>query len=792
MLNQEQQGYIDMLRVSYPNILESTLREMLTQASWSVEQVESGVAVYNAVVATAPVQTIPSIPEAIQVKEPVIPTAHEQNVFSSDTPSPFAPNKGTGQRKMLVVALAVFLLLSAIGVAAYVAFEKFFPGKPDALTNENVLISVFGKLGEIETANYATEIKFAVVAREADAKPFMLAESPTPEVLAKLERDEDRLRDVKQITEALRTPLRGGDLSYPSTITGIAKKTADAQGVPYVYQRNPDGSGFTLLVTMETKEGVSAVSGNSNFRSSGTGEKVNGMTVTLTENDFVYFYGELKPTQPKLFGFFGLSEIEEMIPVDVSAALGISGTFDNSKTTPVDARLSIDGSATMGDAAFAFGAEGIKKGEKYYGIIHKMPAFFSGMSQIRGKWVSFTQADLIAQGYGAYVSEIIPSDNSEQKALMDKARAQIKTLLEIASQDGVVIITGGPEKITVGEKVFYKYKLALAKEKLVPFYEHATKALEQYGSDSILKKDAATLEYLMREDFALVFDYLKTNTAFTLLVDEKGFPAKSEIIVRYVPTSAARALKDHQLSLSTAFTFSEINESVKVDDPKESITLEDLMIEVTGTRKELLRLKTQETNVGVIRAALDYYKDYVGTYPSTLDELKKKRSEVKAIRQDSMDEYESILNERAFLRAIPIDLFTKKPFTYRAMGADFELHYEIELPAYTKFDDPSDFYNIGNESTGLSFGYATPSQLLLPRFVNGQNVATKGLLSRDVTNNQMDRDKDLLSDSLEVILATNPNKSDSDGDGFDDHEELTTLTNPLGPGKLDVKRSSFF
>lgn len=46
-----------------------------------------------------------------------------------------------------------------------------------------------------------------------------------------------------------------------------------------------------------------------------------------------------------------------------------------------------------------------------------------------------------------------------------------------------------------------------------------------------------------------------------------------------------------------------------------------------------------------------------------------------------------------------------------------------------------------------------------------------------------DRDADTLSDQAEVAYGTDPTKSDTDGDGFSDAEEIKNGYNPLGPGR---------
>lgn len=45
---------------------------------------------------------------------------------------------------------------------------------------------------------------------------------------------------------------------------------------------------------------------------------------------------------------------------------------------------------------------------------------------------------------------------------------------------------------------------------------------------------------------------------------------------------------------------------------------------------------------------------------------------------------------------------------------------------------------------------------------------------------QPDADKDLLSDAYEAILGTDPNKFDTDNDGYSDGEEIKNGHNPLG------------
>lgn len=49
-----------------------------------------------------------------------------------------------------------------------------------------------------------------------------------------------------------------------------------------------------------------------------------------------------------------------------------------------------------------------------------------------------------------------------------------------------------------------------------------------------------------------------------------------------------------------------------------------------------------------------------------------------------------------------------------------------------------------------------------------------------------DADKDGLSDDQEDLYGTNKNKTDTDGDGYTDYEEIVNGYNPLGEGKLET------
>jgi hypothetical protein len=720
--------------------------------------------------------------------------------------------------RLFGIIAGVVGLFGALGVAGYYVATQTSLFKPAPLDNTNVLSSIVKKVAEINTASYTFTTAIGIGPRDTNAKPFTFAVPVSYEELMKYKRDEDRIRDVEKITSELRKKYnssgsvqqsdtnnyyKSGSVTitntktkaspvtvkkYPSSLAGLSVKTSDPNGVPYVYATNQNGSSYTLAVTFETQEAVDAGNRYDDAQTK-LESKTTSKTVILSDKKSLYAYGfSGKPSQPKLFGVFDLSGIESFISSELSADFSISGTMDNSKETPVDAKLKIGGNASLGDLSFSFDAEGIKKGDNYYGIINKMPTYFGGMSQIRGRWILATKED-----WQAYGSEI-PFDfnttdaDDEISGKINSKQEQAKLLLKIADEEGVVAITTGPEEVTRGEEKVTKYTLSLVKEKLLPFYERATKELKKYGKESILPRDEKTIEYLKGKDFGIVFDYLKSNATFTLWINKDGFPEKTDMTVRYIPTDEARALKGKQININTSVTLKDINKKVDIQAPKKFITIDEMMSEITGKSKEELTFDKQSSNISSIRNALSQYFEYTGQFPATLDELKKKRKDVQplVVKGEQKNEYGSSFYEstyyqdKEFLKTIPQDLYAKKPFEYTPSGSNYRLTYQIKLPTYTKEKDPGDYYD-----------YDYVAKKIVQKFLEGKNIADKDNLSISATEaSKIDNDHDGLQNTLETLFGTNPKKADTDGDGFNDKDEIMDNSNPLGPGKLNVKHSN--
>jgi hypothetical protein len=835
MINQELIQYIK--QASARGDTKEAITKVLLENGWNNKDVEEGLQHCVAVVQPQPVEvkkaailpgtkTSPSFSWSVQRKDndlkPLFKTVvvekekvtkiekvEKETVKKEELPQKKSLQPKTTEKKTSRIVGTIVGIIVFVGIlcaAGYYVVTKTNLFKQAPLDNKNVLSSIVGKINTITMANYAFSMEIGVKPRDVGAKPISVSE----EDLLKYKRDEDRMRDIQQIVDKLNTIYRNqqdqiyqktktvGKKSivvtpkYPTSLEGLSLKTADQTGLPYIYATMASSTGYSLMVTFETQEAVDSFYSPYSYSGANDANTTKGKTVTITEKSYFYasnFSG--KPAQPKLFGLFDLSGMERYISADTKGKMFVSGTVNNSKDIPADAKLIVGADATFGDASFAFEAEGIKKGDNFFGIVHKLPTFFSSMGQIRGTWVMVTKDDLLSFVGENIFGTAMPSSQNEINDKLNKQREQAKILLRLADEEGIVAITSGPEKVTEDGEKMMKYKLSLVKEKMLPFYEKATKELEKYDTDSLLKRDEKMVEYLKGEDFLKTFSYLKENTTFSLWVNNEGFPVKMEVDVRYIPADDIISLKEQQIDLITAISFKDINKKVVIEEPKQYVTIYEMLAKVTGQNKAALLASRQGYNVNNIRNALNSYYSWAGKYPTTLDELKQKRKDVPITAGSeyqsgySMDYYK----DREFLKIVPFDIYTNKLFEYSVQGKDYQLVYQMKMDPYAKNKDPRSYYN---EIYSTSTPYTTR---LVTDFVEGVNTANKTSISVEAEKASVaDDDSDGLPNVLETIFGTDPKKVDTDGDGFSDKDEIKAGSDPTGPGKLKYKSSysSFF
>ena len=195
-----------------------------------------------------------------------------------------------------------------------------------------------------------------------------------------------------------------------------------------------------------------------------------------------------------------------------------------------------------------------------------------------------------------------------------------------------------------------------------------------------------------------------------------------------------------------------------------------------------------------LQSALNIYRDLAGSYPDKLDQLKITGTDAKQLntgpppkgevydpRFGSTYHYGNAYKDQLLLKAVPLDAFTGKPYEYKKNGDGFTVVYTIKLPPYVSGTYPAEVMK-----ADYSICSGRPCSVAHLKFVEGENTATEKVLSQEaLQQSKIDSDHDFASDSLEAYIGSDKNKPDTDGDGKQDGDEISSRKNPLGPGDLE-------
>lgn len=690
---------------------------------------------------------------------PTAPTAPASQV----PPTSFntQPKKG-GMGKILVVIVVILVIAAGAGAAYYYTdigkstslFSKA-PYTEDALASQ-----IFNGVTKIDKSSYSLNVKIASEPLEADAEPFNVAVPVDEKRLEAYKRDYDRVRDIQKILNLLLAYFYSNQRNkYPTSLSSLPEIGTLAQNQAYSYTAKSDLSDFTLKVTLESAEAVDYIKSMNRYGKESL--SITDKTITFNSKSPSYLYLSAEPPQPAIVNVLNMKNYISYIPANFKFDGTLSGASEELSDKSINAKVGIMAITEFNDISVGVDAEFRKVEEDFYVIMRKFPSFFVDVSKLKDKWIKITQEDLLARG-GSYFDLSSLSSPEGVKKQKDQAVEQFKLMLSVADRNKALVSENSPKKEDVDGITAYRYDLSLNKDTLPQFYKDlTTEFATKYPEKPIMKFDQSTLSYLESPQFNQVFDYLKKNTAFSLWVNGEGMPVKAQYTMRLVPDKNAKN-SDHQIKLIVTLNLIDINQSVNIDVPADSITFEDAMILMTGQSKELYRMNQQISLVSTIRYALQQFNSEKKYYPSKLEELTTTNSEYA---------------KRPYLKTIPVDIYTKQPFLYVNKTNDFALVYNIQLPPYKKGDSVRAIidrnYVIGGKSNTTL------------KAVGGANTANAARMSEEgYTRSLKDSDGDGLADVVEEYIGTSVSKKDTDGDGSSDSEEVNRDSNPLGTGSL--------
>ncbi len=680
--------------------------------------------------------------------------------------------------------LFIILILGLLGGSAYAYNEKlWFFAKPPYDTSK-LASSIFAGVGKIRTSSYALHLKVASEPREADAVPFTAVVSPNNGTAEAYKRDQDKVRDIQVILQALQSSFSRNKV-YPRSLDSLGKEYSFKRNA-YTYVPTTNSTNFALTAVFETSDAISKIS-SSLKTPSGAESAVDGKSITFTKTSPTYIYLPASQSTVGLFSVGNAQQYLAYIPANFLLDASLSGASQKVDDNNINGKLAIIGKVEMNDIDIAVDTEFRKVADNIYILINKFPSIFFDITKLKGKWITITPADMAS--YGSSIFRSSPKSAQEQ---ITKAREQgvnrLKLFLTVADKHHALVVVGKPINEKVGSISAYRYELQLNKATLVEFYtDLAAESKKEWGEKDGIVVSQSLIDYLKSPEFDQVFDYLRKNTTLTVWADSEGIPVQAKYSVRIVPDSSTNSTaknNNNQVRATVILTLSDINQSIVVDAPTDSLSIEDATIAITGQSKEQYQYTKQISVVTSIRNALQNYYQVTGVYPVTLEELKKTRGELKKqYPQSSKNQLSSFYGDDVpILAEIPTDPVSKLPFTYSLKGKDYNLTYTVKLPVYQPRTSARGSYSYNYSAAG---SYTTKVPIVIPA-VTGKNTADSKVISQEAAlQSQLDTDRDGVPDVLETYLGTNKLKADSDGDGSSDYDEIIRDSNPLGPGNLD-------
>lgn len=489
----------------------------------------------------------------------------------------------------------------------------------------------------MNSATYTFSGAVNVVPRDTDATPFDIKVSNEKELKQAYYYDKQKLEKAQRLISFLNSSAnyyrpndRSGSLYSSNSNSSSNSSNSKTKPKPYVssldqitlpensdpeilksfeYQSIDNGNNFNLTVTFATDDAVKAVTG---FGYSATSTKIEGKKVTFTKDSYVSGYLSDEPPKPFLVT---MSNSLGMLPPEMKASTAVGVTSDLQTGKLANWKINLNAQGDFGDMTYKINVDALKKDENYYFKINNIPGFFlfNQMASMKGKWIMVPAKVAIATSSSTSTSSATSTSSSttqitssgavadysysplssiqsgiaggeeKYKENRDKVTKLIKKVVAIADDEQIFIFKNKPVTEKVGDRNLVKYVLGLRKDKVLSFY---TKIQDEINSNPDFADykgafvDQGYINYLKSDEFNQTFDYVDKNNTITLWVDEAGFPAIVENIMRVVPPDSAVGLKGKQINVTLKLDISNINQPVYIQAPKDATSFEKIMEEM--------------------------------------------------------------------------------------------------------------------------------------------------------------------------------------------------------------------
>ncbi|MEK7586347.1 MAG: hypothetical protein AAB453_00575 [Patescibacteria group bacterium] len=521
--------------------------------------------------------------------------------MSSVTPpvTPIIPGLGVRPKKSngLLYFLIILLILVILGGATAFAYtQQLWIFKPSFITypKETFASSLLAKISEIESSSYKISSRLNVGPRDARAKPFELGKNLDPVLVANYQDDYERVQTLRQVLDLLKQSVvkkTNTAKTYPTELSlasDLAKKSPLLKG-DYQYQTTENGKNFLLSATFDTDQAIAQLNRYDVFGST-TPIIVEGKTIKFTKDTSTYL--AINSDLPKPF-LVSMTDSLKLIPADVDFLGEFNMATEKSLDNLTNWLFGFNIEGKMSDLSYKINAEALRKNGNYYFKVNNVPSlFFLGeLATIKGQWVKVIDKNATSSdenGFSLFseVAKGLPEFEKKYKERRAEVFALLKKIVEIADQKQVIVFKGEPKAEKINGQNLFRYDIGIKKESVLPFIERVTEEVAKSPSSGELRGvsviDTAWLTYLGSEEFNEVFDYLDQNIKLSFWTDKAGFPIILEESLRLVPPESATQLAGKQINLVFRTVLSDVNIPIKIDEPTNAKSLEEVMKNSAG------------------------------------------------------------------------------------------------------------------------------------------------------------------------------------------------------------------
>lgn len=503
--------------------------------------------------------------------------------------------------KVLFVVVFVCIFIFGFAFAGYFIYKGNFFVKSVPYTESLFFSKLLLKSSDINSASYKASLALDIAKRDSGAIPFISNLSEDSTQKQQYLNDYKRAQSVSAILRTLylkKKPLPNSLNSILSDIKNF-KEGTDANDISifdpvtkvvYEYKTTNNGNNFALSVVFETSDAVNTIK---NAGQPGT-VVVSGKKVTFTDQSSMWLYVPKEAPKPIMVQ---IAESLEGVPENLRILGAVSASSERKSGTLADWIFNINFEVVYDVFNIKVNLEALKKGLSYYVRVNDMPDFFGEeVTLFENQWVQISQNDTTSsEPFGSnssdassFSKEIFEYEKTYKEGREKFVRILSKLAL-IADDSKLIAFKESPTESIVDGRTLTQYKIQIKKEALLDFYTQIDKEVDSNPDFKDLNKtlnDYETREYFDSKEFAELFDYFDKNSQISFWTDEKGFPALFEYSIRVVPPDTALRLKDKQANLVFKIALSDINKSVKIEAPNNTVMLDTILKQLFNMEKE--------------------------------------------------------------------------------------------------------------------------------------------------------------------------------------------------------------